>query len=119
MAVKWINRSIDGSAPPREGFYTACAPELPDSATAGFDQSPSAPHQVNHEVMHSLPPKVQAALEKLTRYSAGREREELRSIDQAEQLASMLASRILEDDDGARAAHSELTTCTAQEHLMQ
>jgi hypothetical protein len=68
---------------------------------------------------HDLPSKAQQALDTLKRYSAGRQREELREIGQAEDLARLLARKITEDHHDALTAHSELTTSTAQEHLMQ
>ncbi len=123
MAIKLVNGLIDVSVPPNAGEEAS----IPVDSKAGMSSdscpfeecSPPTSHAFDEEVLRSLPPKVQEALEKLKRYSAGREREELRSIDQAEQLARLLASRIVEDDEGACAAHSELTTCAAQEHLMQ
>lgn len=123
MAIKLVNGLIDVSAPPNRGEEAGVS--VNSKAGIGSDSCPCAecsppPSDVlDDEVFRSLPQKAQEALEKLKRYSAGREREELRSLDQAEQLARLLASRIVEDDEGACAAHSELTTCTAQEHLMQ
>jgi hypothetical protein len=123
MAIKVVHGLIDVSAPLDEGSGTAVTIDSETTAPSDAPQGPRRPlsayHEFNEEIARNLSPRVQAALEKLKRYSAGREREELRDIDQAQQLATMLATRIVEDDEGARSAHSELTTCTAQEHLMQ
>jgi hypothetical protein len=123
MAIKLVNGLIDTSAPPNGEEGTGVSVDSktgtnPDSCQFA-ECSPPISHPFDDELIRGLSPKAQAALEKLKRYSAGREREELRSFDQAEQLARLLAARIVEDDEGACAAHSELTTCTAQEHLMQ
>lgn len=123
MAIKLVNGLIDVSAPLNAGDETSMPVDPKAGTRSDPYQSPECSPPISHafddELLRGLPPKAQEALEKLKRYSAGREREELRSIDQAEQLARLLASRIVEDDEGACAAHSELTTCTAQEHLMQ
>jgi hypothetical protein len=123
MAVKLVNGLLDVSAPTKSGDASRVSIDSESCVCSDSQQfseyPPAIPGSFDEHVTRGVSAKAQVAFEKLKRYSAGREREELRSVAHAEQLAMMIASRIVEDDAGARDAHSELATCTAQGHLMQ
>jgi len=62
---------------------------------------------------------VFAALERLIACSAGRQRDALRDVAEAERLSRCVAVRIREQDVDVHEAHSELIISAAESQLMQ
>jgi hypothetical protein len=122
MAIKVVNGLIDVAALAKDGDRAALPIDTAAEISTGNSLTPQAKLDsyfgLDSKTAGSLSPTAEAALEKLKRYSAGRVREEIRDISQAQDLASWLARTIIEELEESRSAHSELATSTAEEHLM-
>jgi hypothetical protein len=75
----------------------------------GLNGAPSA--------TEAVPGSVEAALEQLRSFSAAREREQLRSLEDAFLMLDRVSVSLLAEEEGALDSHSQLYPSSSQQHL--